>query len=102
MTKSPTGNRENTSATTSGISASKCGASESTSTTSISAWVNSRYRPSCGRSPRHAFWIWYRRNGNASRPAFSTTYRANGTVRSKWSPQRASSSSEDPESRDTA
>ena len=40
---------------------------------SMSACVNSRYRPSCGLSPRHAFWIWYRRNGNDSRPAFSTT-----------------------------
>ena len=26
--------------------------------TSMSAWVNSRNRPSCGRSPRHTFWIW--------------------------------------------
>jgi hypothetical protein len=37
---------------TSGISASKCGASSPTSTTSMSAWVNSRKRPSWGRSPR--------------------------------------------------
>jgi hypothetical protein len=38
---------------TNGISASKCGASSPTSTTSMSAWVNSRKRPSWGRSPPH-------------------------------------------------
>ena len=27
-------------------------------TMSTSAWVNSRYRPSWGRSPRHTDWIW--------------------------------------------
>ena len=33
-------------------------ASESRPTMSMSACVNSRKRPSWGRSPRHAFWIW--------------------------------------------
>ena len=32
----------------------------------MSAWVNSRYRPSCGRSPRQTFWVWYRREHTLS------------------------------------
>ena len=46
------------SAMTSGRSTSKWNGNSPLPTTSISACVNSRKRPSCGRSPRQTFCIW--------------------------------------------
>ena len=60
-------------AMTTAISTSWWGARTPRSTTSMSAWTNSRYRPSWGRSPRQTLCTWWRRKGKCRWAAFSAT-----------------------------